>query len=232
MPLRPPRLWSPSPHTLRARSTRERVGMPGGLGTELVPGGRVRSRERLSVVHVIAPADVGGAERVVHALAIGRHRAGLGVRVVAVLASGADRHPFLTPLEQAGVETIPLRVHPRAYGRERTAIAELCRRIQPDVMHTHGYHIDVVDGGAARRAGVPTVTTVHGYTGGDWKNWIYERLHRRALRRFDAVGAGSRPPARHPGRGGVPAARLHGGPHTPPANDPPPPPRAPRPARL
>ena len=225
MRLRTPRLWSTSPHTLRARSTRERVGMPGGSGTELVPGGRVRSRERLSVVHVIAPADVGGAERVVHALAIGRHRAGLGVRVVAVLASGADRHPFLAPLEQAGVETIPLRVHPRAYGRERTAIAELCRRIQPDVMHTHGYHVDVVDAGAARRAGVPTVTTVHGFTGGDWKSWIYERLARRAFRRFDAVVAVSRPLARDLERGGVPAARLHMVPNASPANDLPPLPR-------
>jgi len=177
------------------------------------------------VLHVIAPGVVGGAERVVHALAIGRHRAGLGVRVVAVLASGADRHPFLAPLEQAGVETIPLRVHPRAYVRERTAIADLCRRLRPDVVHTHGYHVDVVDAGAARRAGVPTVTTVHGFTGGDWKSWIYERLARRAFRRFDAVVAVSRPLARDLERGGVPAARLHMVPNASPANDLPPLPR-------
>ena len=101
------------------------------------------------MLHVIAPGDVGGAERVVHTLATGQHRAGHQVRVVAVLANGADRHPFLAPLDNAGLETIPLRVPPRAYGRERTAIEELCRRLRPDVMHTHGYHVDVVDAGAA-----------------------------------------------------------------------------------
>jgi glycosyltransferase involved in cell wall biosynthesis len=177
------------------------------------------------VLHVIAPGDVGGAERVVHALAAGQHQAGLGVRVAAVLANGADQHPFLTPLDQAGVEAIPLRFPPRAYGRERAAIAELCRRLRPDVVHTHGYHVDVVDSGAARRAGVPTVATVHGFTGGDWKNWIYERLQRRALRRFAAVVAVSRPLARDLERGGVPPARLHIVPNASPAHDPPPLPR-------
>ena len=183
------------------------------------------SRDRLSVLHVIAPADVGGTERVVHTLATGQHQAGHQVRVVAVLGNGADRHPFLVPLDEAGVETIPLRVHPRAYGRERTAIEELCRRLRPDVMHTHGYHVDVVDAGAARRAGIPTVTTVHGYTGGNWKNWIYERLQRRAFRRFDAVVAVSRPLARDLERTGVPAARMHIVPNAWPASDPPPLPR-------
>ena len=184
------------------------------------------------MLHIIAPGDVGGAERVVHALAIGQHQAGHRVRVVAVLVNGADRHPFLAPLEQAGVETIPLRVRPRAYGRERTAIAELCRRLRPHVVHTHGYHVDVVDAGAARRAGVPTVTTVHGFTGGDWKNWIYERLQRRAFRRFDAVVAVSRPLARDLERGGVPPARLHVVPNAVPPNEPPPLPRDQARARL
>src|SRR5437588_690815 len=161
--------------------------MPGDTGTELGLLGPVTSRERLAVLHVIAPGDVGGAERVVHTLATGQHRAGHRVAVATVLGNGADRQLFLAPLDQAGVETMTLRISPRAYGRERAAIVELCRRLRPDVVHTHGYHVDVVDAGAARRAGVPTVTTVHGFTGGDFKNWIYERLQRRAFRRFDAV---------------------------------------------
>src|SRR2546426_3337951 len=43
----------------------------------------------------------------------------------------------------------------------------------------------VVDAGVARRLGIPAVTTVHGFTGGDWKNRFYERLQRRAYRRVD-----------------------------------------------
>ena len=174
------------------------------------------------MLHVIAPGDVGGAERVVHTLATGQHRAGHRVAVAAVLGNGTDRQLFLAPLDRAGVETMTLRISPRAYGRERAAIVELCRRLRPDVVHTHGYHVDVVDAGAARRAGVPTVTTVHGFTGGDFKNWIYERLQRRAFRRFDAVVAVSRPLARDLERTGVPPARLHVVPNAWPAHDPPP----------
>jgi len=73
---------------------------------------------------------------------------------------------------------------------------------------------------------------VHGFTGGDWKNWIYERLQRRAFRRFDAVVAVSRPLARDLERTGVPAARVHIFPNARPANDPPPLPRDQARARL
>ena len=90
----------------------------------------------------------------------------------------------------------------------------------------------MVDAGAARRAGVPTVTTVHGFTGGDWKNWIYERLQRRALRRFAAVVAVSRPLARDLEREGVPPARLHIVPNAAPSHDPAPLPRDEARARL
>ena len=174
-------------------------------------GEGVTESDRLSVLHLIAPGDVGGAERVVHALASGQARAGHRVTVAAVLSNGADHrsHPFLGPLERAGVDTVVLRVPPRAYRRERSACVELCHRLRPDVVHTHGIRVDVVDAAAARRAGRPTVTTVHGFTGGDFKMWVYERLWRRALRGFDAVVAVSRPLARDLERTGVPPARLH-----------------------
>src|SRR5205807_10232595 len=196
--------------------------MPGDTGTELVLLGPVTSRERLAVLDLLAPGDGGGAERVVHPLATGQHRAGHRVAVATVLGNGADRQLFLAPLDQAGVETMTLRISPRAYGRERAAIVELCRRLRPDVVHTHGYHVDVVDAGAARRAGVPTVTTVHGFTGGDFKNWIYERLQLRPLRAFRAVAAVSSAPALQMERAAAPTLRLHIFPDAGPTRGPPP----------
>ncbi len=163
---------------------------------------------------------VGGAERVVHALAAGQRQAGHQVRVVAVLGASAGS-AFLASLNRVSVETIPLWIPRRAYGRERSEFFELCRRLQPDVVHTHGYHVDIVDAAAARRAGSPTVTTVHGFTGGNWKNRIYERLQRRAFRRFDAVVAVSRPLAHDLERSGVPRTRLHFVANAWPADDPP-----------
>jgi glycosyltransferase involved in cell wall biosynthesis len=76
------------------------------------------------------------------------------------------------------------------------------------VVHTHGYRADLQAGAVARRLGLATVSTVHGFTGGDWKNRLYERLQERALRRFDAVVAVSRPLAGRLRSRGVPAERL------------------------
>jgi glycosyltransferase involved in cell wall biosynthesis len=53
------------------------------------------------------------------------------------------------------------------------------------------------------------VTTLHGFTGGGWRNRLYERLQRRSVRRFDAVVAVSRPLAQFLVREGVPAERIH-----------------------
>jgi len=163
----------------------------------------------IGVLHVVAPTEVGGLERVVQALATGQRQAGHRVCVAAVLGPRAGDHPFLRPLVEADVAVVPVRLPPRAYRRERAAVVELCKRIRPDIVHTHGHRVDVVDGGAARRLGIPTVTTVHGFTGGDWKNRLYERLQRRAFRRFDAVVAVSRRLGEDLARSGVPAGRLH-----------------------
>jgi glycosyltransferase involved in cell wall biosynthesis len=98
---------------------------------------------------------------------------------------------------------------PRGYRRERAALAELCRRLRPSVVHTHGYRPDVLDAGVARRIGIPVVTTVHGFTGGDWKNRVYEWLQCRAFRRFDAVVAVSQPLKVRLARSGVSLERIH-----------------------
>jgi glycosyltransferase involved in cell wall biosynthesis len=78
------------------------------------------------------------------------------------------------------------------------------------VVHTHGYRTDVIDASAARRSKLPTVTTVHGFTGvGGWRGRVYEYLQRRAFRRFDAVVAVSRPLVTLLRNAGVSADRVH-----------------------
>ena len=159
------------------------------------------------VLHVVVPGEIGGLERVVQLLAQGQARAGLDVHVALIL-DRAD-HPFAASLAAGGVTPHPIVLAGRAYRRERAAIAELCRELNPDVVHTHGARPDVVDSAVARRLHFPTVTTVHGFCGGDWKNRLYERLQRRAYRKFDAVVVVSRPLRARLIRDGVPASRVH-----------------------
>jgi glycosyltransferase involved in cell wall biosynthesis len=160
------------------------------------------------ILHVLAPAEVGGLERVVRSLVGGHCSLGHRVCVAPVLEPSASGHAFVRSLSQ-DAEVVPIPVTPRSYIAERRMIAALCGRLRPDVVHTHGYRADVVDAGVARRLGFATATTVHGFTGGDWKNRIYERLQRRAFRRFDAVVAVSRPLGDALRSNGVPPDRLH-----------------------
>ena len=165
--------------------------------------------ERFDILHLVAPGAVGGIESVVRLLAKGQLRRGHRVRVLATIDSPDAAAPFLDALRESGVEALTLVAPGRSYLRESRTVTRLCRESRPSIVHTHGYRADVVGGSAARRAGVPTVSTVHGFTGGDWKNRLYERLQRAAYRRFDAVVPVSAPMEASLERSRVSRARLH-----------------------
>ena len=164
---------------------------------------------RVSVLHVLAPDEVGGLQAVVAALTLGARGSKVEARVAAVVPSGHLDHPFMAPLRNAGVEVVTIAVPRRGYLQERAEVARLCNRLRPDVVHTHGYRADVLDAAMARRLGIPVVSTVHGFTGGDRRNRFYEWLQRHALRRFDAVVAVSRALVDDLAVSGVPRERLH-----------------------
>ena len=142
-----------------------------------------------SVLHALAPAKFGGLESVVRALADAQRDRGYTVRVVATLAEPAAGHPFIEALREKEIEVIPLSLPGRAYQHEWRAIGRLCAELRPDIVHTHGYRADVIAASAARARRVATASTVHGFTGGDVRNRLYEWIQERALRRSDIVVA-------------------------------------------
>lgn len=131
-----------------------------------------------------------------------------GVEVLVVLDREEPDHPFARRLEASGVPHRVVVVPHRRYGRERASVADACRRTRAEIVHTHGYRPDVVDSGVARGFGAATVTTVHGFTGGGWKNRLYEGLQNRAFRRFDAVVCVSAAQLATLARKGIDASRL------------------------
>lgn len=152
---------------------------------------------------------MGGLESVVAMLARGHRSMGHRVCVAGLVDRTAGKHPFLESLASEGVEVAPIGLPTRAYGREREAVRRLCSNVEPDVVHTHGYRSDVIDGGVGRSVGIPTISTVHGFTGGGMRNRIYEWIQERAFRDFDAVVAVSEPIAQRLAGRGVPRARIH-----------------------
>lgn len=143
----------------------------------------------MRVLHVLAPARFGGLETVVQSLALGLRARDHDTHVAVMLPLDDDvrEYPFLEPLSAASVHVHEIRAGSRAYLKERADLAALCARVRPHVVHTHGYHADLIAPPAARSSGAAVVTTVHGFTGGGWRNRVYEYAQRRAFRSFDAV---------------------------------------------
>lgn len=166
------------------------------------------ARSAVSILHVLAPGAYGGLEQVVRALATGHADSGHTVHVAALIDRDASEHPFTAALAQTRVSVHGIVCPPRSYLAETRVLTELCRRFRPTVVHTHGYHADLVAGRVARRCQIPAVTTVHGFTGGDWKNRCYEWLQRRVYRRYDRVVAVSRPMVSQLRQSGVPSSRI------------------------
>jgi glycosyltransferase involved in cell wall biosynthesis len=164
---------------------------------------------RLSIMHFLAPAPMGGLEYVVQALAGGHRSRGHTVHVGAILRPGTMVPPFLDALRGEGVEVHVLEIPGMDYYLEWRRVSQLCSGIRPDVVHTHGYRSDLIDAWAARRANTATVTTLHGFTSADWKNQVYQSLQRYAARWFDAVVAVSGPIADRVRRSGTPAPKIH-----------------------
>jgi glycosyltransferase involved in cell wall biosynthesis len=67
------------------------------------------------------------------------------------------------------------------------AVAESVRRLDIHVVHTHDFRSSAAGYFATRKAGIPLVTTCHGWITNSAKGHIYKQLDIQLLRRFDMV---------------------------------------------
>lgn len=160
------------------------------------------------ILHLLAPAETGGLERVVAELSAGLRRKGDEVLVGIVLDEPGVHHPFVEQLREWNVPHSELQVGSRRYLRERKLVGELCDTFDPDVVHTHGYRCDVLDAGVARDRGIATVSTAHGFTGGSPKNRLLQWIQRRSYSSFDVVVAVSAPLRHRLSASGVPDDQI------------------------
>ena len=151
--------------------------------------------DTIRVLQVTAPGMFGGRETVVRDLSIGLHDRGHAVEVLVVLDEGTDPrlHPFVEVLEAHGVPVRAEVLAPRAYRTEARSVRQAARSMDAQIVHSHGYRTDVVAALAVGSAKPATISTAHGFTGGGWKNRLYERLQAAAWKKFDSVVAVSAP---------------------------------------
>lgn len=146
----------------------------------------------MKIFHLLAPARFGGLERVVFALAAGQKEKGDDIAVLTILETGSPEPSLISELRNVGVQIIPITQHRRAYHAQRRALQEICVRLRPDVLHSHGSHPDVLAASLGTDCHAALVSTVHGFTGGTYRNRLYQWMQLISYRRFDAIVAVSR----------------------------------------
>lgn len=146
----------------------------------------------MKILHSLSPADFGGLESVVEALAAGQIEAGHSIKVVTTVGRQQHHssnhghpsiHPYTARLRNAGIDVLEIHTSLRDVLKQRNAVLAVMEDFQPDIFHSHGYRSDILDLPAARSYGVASVSTLHGFTGGDWKMRIYELLQMQTLKR-------------------------------------------------
>ncbi|MEO5589226.1 MAG: glycosyltransferase [Gemmatimonadaceae bacterium] len=145
----------------------------------------------MRIMHVVAPAEFGGLESVVLALASGQQQRH-DVHLLALLETDQPETMLSRKLRQAGTTVHVLRHAARSFQAQRRDLSAICDTIRPDIIHTHGYLPDVLAASIAATADFARVSTVHGFTGGSLRNRSYEMMQRAAFFRFDSVVAVSR----------------------------------------
>lgn len=113
---------------------------------------------RMRIAHVIHSLGAGGAEAVLTELVTPAREAGMDLLVVGLSDAEDDR--AAVSLRAVGAPVHEL--HAGRYDlRAAVAVREVLLREHVDLVHTHLKHADVIGGLAARRAGLPAVSTLH-----------------------------------------------------------------------
>lgn len=161
-------------------------------GENSVPDRNIPAR-RYKVAYVLAPVTFGGLEKVSLTFLEQVDRRMFNLELILFLRPWETENVFEEELKRLGFAytSIPvannrffdcLRV-PRCMKRLQQAIAGNSY----DLIHTHGYLADLLGYPVSQRAGIPIVSTCHGFIRGDLKLSLYNSLDLMVLRRFDRV---------------------------------------------
>ncbi len=173
----------------------------------------------LRVALVVAPSHMGGLETVVSELLAAAQTSGVLLTCLALLPESSPLPAPFALLEQRGIAIVRIAAEHRAYHQHYRSLKSELVRSRVDLIHSHGYHADVLSNLLARKFGVPHVSTLHGFVGGSRRGRLYEWLQLTSLRRASAVIAVSETVAGIARARGVSAIRLHVIPNAAPAGD-------------
>lgn len=141
----------------------------------------------LRVLQLSAPTALAGAERVMLNFLQHYDTSSLTVRVASYLNHQHLDNSFTAALEELGIPHDKIPIGNTSIVWQVRQTVDLIRRHAIHILHTHGYRSDFTGLIAARVAGIPVVSTVHGWTPVSLKLRGYQVLDRFCLKRFDTV---------------------------------------------
>jgi len=178
------------------------------LPTQL-PTPSARSDRRVRVLHLIHSACHGGIESALLNWVTHFDQERFDVRVACFAFDRNREEPFLRASREAGVEVwkVPWSIT-KPFFKCARAVAELVRRHEIDIVHTHGYYADAVGALAARSVAVKTVATVYVWGKYEFKRQLLQIMDQVALRFVDKVTAHCEDTARKTARRGISGERI------------------------
>lgn len=146
----------------------------------------------LRVVHVIHSLGPGGAEHTLVELAGAARDQDMDLSVVSLMPLGS--HPFARRIGDLGTRVYSLELASRWDPRGLERSRRLIQRLDPDIVHTHLKHADLVGAWTARRLSIPMVSTLHLIEDppgvlGRGKRWVAAQARLRTAASTIAVSA-------------------------------------------
>jgi glycosyltransferase involved in cell wall biosynthesis len=139
------------------------------------------------VLHAQKVSGIGGSER--HLLSLLPALAGAGVEVRMCIAATGGASDFIERLRELAIPHSVVRAGPDLNPLLVGSLRRELRAVRPDLVHTHLIHADVHGQLAARLAGIPAVSSIHGthsfYTREPYR--MAARIAGRSARRTIAI---------------------------------------------
>ena len=142
---------------------------------------------RINILHLIAPTQFGGAERVLLNIAETINTSRFNIMVGSFLNIRFKSNKFTEKLVNKKIPNTVFFLKRTMDIDNIPRILRLIRKNKINIMHTHGYRSDIIGLVAAKITKIPIVSTIHGWTAIDFKLKFYEQCDRIALRFFDCL---------------------------------------------
>ncbi len=146
------------------------------------------NNKKTNVLQFICPTGFYGAERWVLALARNVDKSRVRCDLAVTQESPTQDLALVEHYPADDNETFKIPMTGRFDFSVINRLVDIIKNRKIDIIHTHGYKSDIIGVMAARKAGIVSVTTPHGFGEvSDWKLKLYIKLGCFSYRFFDAV---------------------------------------------